>query len=113
MAAIPKTTYVRSRQLLSACREIPCQHCGAQDGTVVAAHSNRGSHGKGRGMKASDQYVASLCHTCHFEVDQGSRLSHDERAAIWDKAHDRTVRELLGRGLWPLDVPIPDLRRFH
>jgi hypothetical protein len=55
-----KFRYVRSKKLLEACREIPCQLCGAQDGTVVAAHSNQAKHGKGRGIKASDEFVAAL-----------------------------------------------------
>jgi hypothetical protein len=110
--AVPKIEYVRSKPLLKACREIPCQACMRSDGTIVAAHSNEARHGKGRSVKASDQYVASLCHLCHHELDQGSRLNRDERQALWAGAHAKTVRELVSRGLWPLDVPIPDLRSF-
>ena len=43
---VPKQAYVRSKALLEACREIPCQHCHRDDGTVVAAHSNQARHGK-------------------------------------------------------------------
>ena len=107
MYSHPKFAYVRNEKLLKACRNIPCQHCGAQDGTVVAAHSNFAKHGKGRGIKASDQYVASLCHTCHFELDQGSWLTKGERSAMWEGAHARTVAELNKRGLWPAEVPQP------
>lgn len=107
MTAYPKTTYTRSRALLEACREIPCQHCGIADGTVVAAHSNSLKHGKGRSIKASDQYVASLCHRCHGDIDQGSYLTKAERASIWTAAHQRTVKELNRLGLWPKGVPQP------
>lgn len=113
MTAIAKFAYVRSKPLLQACRAIPCQHCGCDDGTVCAAHSNQSQHGKGKSIKASDIYVASLCFTCHSELDQGSRLSRDERVEMWMTAHRKTVRLLLARGLWPADVPVPDLRVFH
>lgn len=106
-AAVPKHTYVRSKKLLEACREIPCQHCGIADGTVVAAHSNALANGKGRSIKASDVFVASLCFKCHQEIDQGSYLTKDERVAIWTAAHERTVKELNRLGLWPANVPQP------
>lgn len=105
--AVVKHQYVRSKKLLEACREIPCQHCGIADGTVVAAHSNALAHGKGRSIKASDQFVASLCHRCHGDIDQGSYLTKDERVAIWTAAHERTVKELNRLGLWPKGVPQP------
>lgn len=108
-----KTQYIRSPKLLRACREIACQHCGREDGTVVAAHSNSAKHGKGRSIKASDLYVASMCFGCHSELDQGKNLSKSEREAMWDAAHRKTVKELLRRGLWPMDVPLPDTRVFN
>lgn len=112
MTAFPKTEYVRSPKLMQAYRKIPCQACGIDDGTVVGAHSNQAAHGKGRGIKASDDRAASLCHSCHMAVDQGRSLSRPERESLWTSAHEKTVRELLRRGLWPMDVPVPDLRRF-
>lgn len=105
--AVVKHQYVRSKKLLEACREIPCQHCGIADGTVVAAHSNELSKGKGRSIKASDVFVASLCRECHHEIDQGHTLSKAERIAMWQTAHERTVKELNRLGLWPKGVPLP------
>lgn len=112
MIAYPKTTYVRSRKLLQAVASLPCMHCGSH-GLTQAAHSNQSQHGKGRSIKASDVYTAALCATCHSALDQGSRLSREERVTLWTEAHRRTVRELLRRGLWPADVEIPDVRSFH
>lgn len=109
----PKFEYVRSKPLLIACREIPCQHCGIADGTVVAAHSNQSRHGKGRSVKASDVFVASLCHKCHSDLDQGSGMTRNEREAMWDSAHRNTVKTLVRRGLWPLDVEVPETRRMN
>ena len=85
----PKHVYVRNKRLLEAARHIPCQHCGAEDGTVVAAHSNEGVHGKGRGIKASDEFIAALCFTCHANLDQG-RMSKHDRAEMWHNAHIKT-----------------------
>lgn len=112
ITAQPKREYIRSRKLLDACREIPCQVSGVSDGTVVAAHSNQAIHGKGRGIKADDNRVAAMSYAIHAELDQGKKWSRAEAQAIWWQAHISTVRELLARGLWPLDVPIPDLREF-
>ena len=89
----PKTKYLRDKKRLEACRNLPCQHCGAEDGTVVAAHSNEGIHGKGRGIKASDEFVAALCFTCHANIDQG-RMSKEDRTQIWHNAHVKTIEIL-------------------
>lgn len=102
----PKHEYVRSKELLKNAREIPCQHCGADDGTVVSAHANWGG-GKGRGIKADDNMIASLCHKCHMELDQGTGMSKAERMAMWFDAHLLTVYALNICGLWPDDVPLP------
>lgn len=101
----PKHSYVRSPTLLRHAREIPCQHCGADDGTVVAAHANWGG-GRGRSIKADDNLIASLCFNCHAELDQGKNLSKDERQALWLNAHIKTVQKLTNLGLWPTKVPI-------
>jgi len=88
----------RNRKLLDVCHELPCQHCGIIDGTVVAAHSNQLRDGKGRGLKAHDYRVASLCYKCHMELDQGKDLSKQERVELWDEAHRKTIGQLFERG---------------
>lgn len=102
-----KFTYIRSPALLKACREIACTNCGRQDGTVCAAHSNQAVHGKGRSIKASDVFVASLCHACHSALDQGAAMSRVERESLWDACHRQTVRELIRLDLWPVKVMVP------
>ena len=81
----------RNEKLLKAVRDCPCQHCGAQDGTVVAAHSNQLIDGKGRGLKAHDYRIAALCFRCHAELDQGTKMSKQERVNMWEAAHRATV----------------------
>lgn len=85
----------RNRRLLDACRLLPCAHCGAEDGTVVAAH---GTFGKGMGLKAPDHQIASLCYKCHMVLDQGSKLSRDERRDMWLQAHLKTIAGLFEIG---------------
>lgn len=81
----------RNQKLLEAVRASPCQHCGVIDGTVVAAHSNQLRDGKGRGLKAHDYRIAALCFKCHTELDQGSKLSKQERIEMWEEAHRATI----------------------
>ena len=81
----------RNKKLLELIRVIPCQHCGLQDGTVVAAHSNQLKDGKGRGIKAHDYRVAALCYRCHSELDQGNKLTKEERVQMWEEAHRNTI----------------------
>ena len=88
----------RNKRLLEIARNFPCQHCGIDDGTVVAAHSNQLRDGKGKGIKASDFRIASLCFTCHYELDQGKNLSKQERLEMWEEAHRKTIGLLFDNG---------------
>lgn len=89
----------RNKKLLELIRQSPCQHCGVQDGTVVAAHSNQLRDGKGRGIKAHDYRIAALCFTCHADLDQGAQLSREERLNMWEEAHRKTVGWLFDNNL--------------
>lgn len=88
----------RNKKLLEYARRLPCQHCGADDGTVVAAHSNQLRDGKGRGLKASDYRIASLCYSCHSEIDQGKKLDKSQRVSMFEDAHRSTIGEFFERG---------------
>ena len=88
----------RNPDLLRVVRLLPCQSCGIEDGTVVAAHSNQLRHGKGRGLKAHDWRIAALCYRCHMDLDQGSG-SREEKKRTWQDAHEQTLHELFLRGL--------------
>lgn len=80
----------RNRKLLDLANGAPCMSCGAQDGTVVAAHANWSDFGKGMSHKASDAAIAYLCCRCHTEIDQGASLSKAERRAKWVEASVKT-----------------------
>ncbi len=102
---IPKFKYFRSKKHLKNVASLTCQHCGLE-GSTQAAHSNRLIHGKGRGVKASDEYTAALCIRCHFILDQGSKLTKEERIDMWEKAHRKTIERLIELDLWPDEVKI-------
>ena len=89
----------RNRKLLDLARNQACVNCGAEDGTVVPAHSNLGEHGKGKSLKADDSMVMWLCHTCHSELDQGKRMSRDERREFTYKMILRTYARMWEQGL--------------
>ena len=88
----------RNKKLLEIVRNFPCQMCGIENGTVVAAHSNQLRDGKGRGLKAHDYRIAALCFQCHYEIDQGSKLLQVERINRWEEAHRGTIALLFERG---------------
>ncbi len=68
----------RCRKLLDLAEGEACANCGAEDGTIVAAHSNLMIHGKGKSIKAHDCFIAFLCHRCHAWLDQGSGMDPTE-----------------------------------
>jgi hypothetical protein len=88
----------RNKKMLELVRQSPCQTCGTEDGTVVAAHSNQLRDGKGRGLKAHDYRIAALCFRCHTELDQGTKMSKAERVESWEEAHRGTIGWLFEKG---------------
>jgi hypothetical protein len=104
-----KQTYIRSKKLLKLVAGLDCQLCGS--GTCVqAAHSNWAQWGgKGKSIKASDEYTAALCQSCHYDIDQGAKWSKAERQQAWAIAHYKTVQVLTDSGQWPVDIPIPNI----
>lgn len=105
---VPKHAYIRDERLRDMCRAMTCQHCGSH-AAVTWAHSNQAQHGKGKSIKASDQFVAAMCQACHTELDQGSRWTREQRIAIWTDAHNRTVSTAIANGTWPDGVPVPTI----
>jgi hypothetical protein len=89
----------RNQKLLEIVRQLPCQLCGIEDGTVVAAHSNQQKHNKGTGIKAHDWAIAALCHTCHMKLDQGKHYDKDTRIALWNTAFEKTLHLLWTQGI--------------
>lgn len=88
----------RNRKILAHASGQPCQNCGADDRTVVAAHSNQQEHGRGMRLKSHDMYVAFLCNACHYWYDYGCGLSpchlyradRGQKKDMFDRAMQRT-----------------------
>jgi hypothetical protein len=97
----PKFTYLRSKSHRMAVAALDCQLCG-KPGPSQCAHSNQAIHGKGRGIKASDEYCAALCPRCYDMIDSGYSLSREDRQELWNLAHARTERAL---GVSPNSAP--------
>lgn len=83
----------RNKRLLREAQFHPCQYCDADDGTIVAAHSNQLIHGKGMGIKAHDCFIAYLCDRDHSIVDGRSHpnIKQETREEIWTIAHRNTI----------------------
>lgn len=101
-----KFKYWRSKQHLKNVASLPCQQCGLE-GQTQAAHSNLSIHGKGRSIKASDEYTVALCFACHHDLDAGHSLTKDEKQRMYFDALRNTWLELLARDLVVVDVPVP------
>lgn len=86
----------RSKGWLKAVASLSCQRCGA-DGTQ-AAHANWGHYGKGMAMKAHDCFTAALCQHCHFAIDQGAKMTGEERRDAWEDAFRKTLVALCESG---------------
>lgn len=89
----------RSARILMLAKGQPCVMCGADDGTVVSAHSNLHEHGKSMASKADDSMIAWLCYRCHAEYDQGKSMSKDERRDFILTAICRTHMKMFKHGM--------------
>lgn len=74
---------MRDAKRLAAIRKLPCIRCGNPNSQ--AAHSNSAKHGKGRGIKASDQFTIPLCAICHAAFDQYKLGNREQSEAMFEK----------------------------
>lgn len=89
-AAIPKTEYFRSPDMMVAVRTFPCGRCGKTIEGTCGAHPNWSWADKGGRIKAHD-LVAAMCPSDHYAIDQGKELTGEEREMIWLKAFYNTM----------------------
>ena len=83
---------MRDPKRLAATRKLPCIKCGQSPSQ--AAHSNFGEHGKGKGIKANDNYTIPLCHICHRWFDGYFQLTREQSKEWFDKMLEKTERML-------------------
>ena len=99
MTAIPKFSYLRSKKHLQNVASLPCQICYVE-GRTQASHSNQAIHGKGRSIKASDEFTAAICVEHHYEIDSGTSLTKQQRIDMWNEAYQKTVNRLKEQNKW-------------
>ena len=61
------------------------------------AHGPKSWLNGGGALKAADVFAAA-CHPCHVELDQGRRLTREERQWYWGRGAARTWAELMRLG---------------
>lgn len=86
--SLQKNTRYQNKSLLELAKYMPCQGCGAEDGTIVMAHSNFAIHGKAKGMKAHDCFVAALCQECHAWLDSGTKPYFNGYGMQWQPTRE-------------------------
>lgn len=74
---------MRDSKRLAEIRKLPCVRCGNPNSQ--AAHSNSAKHGKGRGIKSSDQFTIPLCFKCHAAFDRFELGNRAESEAMFEK----------------------------
>lgn len=74
---------MRNPKRLAEIRKLPCVRCGNPNSQ--AAHSNSARHGKGRGIKASDQFTIPLCALCHAAFDRFELGNRAESEAMFER----------------------------
>lgn len=83
---------MRSPKRLAEIRKLPCVRCGNPNSQ--AAHSNSSKHGKGRGIKASDQFTIPLCAICHAAFDRFELGNREQSETMFEKWLVRVDRML-------------------
>ena len=94
------TLTYRNPKLLVGAKGAPCQSCGSEDYTTVAAHSNQSRDGRGYAHKSADYRVAYLCMHCHDLVDgRAGALTRAEKVDLFEAAHRRTIGYIFESGI--------------
>jgi hypothetical protein len=83
------------KRLRDACAGEPCYLrvlaiCLGRHESVVDCHSNELAHGKGRGLKARDEFTVPGCGPCHYWLDFGP-APRAEKFGTFRRAHAEWV----------------------
>ncbi len=83
---------MRDNKRLATIRKFPCVRCGGRPSQ--AAHSNSSKHGKGRSIKASDEFTVPLCFKCHAAFDRFELGNREESEKLFEQWLVKTERML-------------------
>lgn len=109
-APVEKERPVRSEPYRRLVASLGCIYCGIE-GFTQHAHANTG---KGAGIKTDDRFAFPLCadrpdqRGCHSLFDQGALFSKAVRREVEKEWARRTAQYLIGAGLWPAGLDIPE-----
>ena len=115
MLAIQKDKNLRNRKLLDLAHLVnECQFrlptcIGYVPHGCEPIHSDHQEHGKGMGIKASDDQHVAGCHNCHLFYSSG-KLSRSEKFNLFNKARVRTFA-LYAKNRWLEKVGYVDVKR--
>lgn len=76
---------------------IPACCTGPSPEGLEPAHGPKSWLDGGGAMKSADVFAAA-CHACHAELDQGRRLTREERQWYWARGAVRTWAALMKSG---------------
>jgi hypothetical protein len=106
-----KTPRYENRKLLDLCRGEPCElnYPGCTGGTnpdrpSVPCHPNWLEDGKGVGYKGHDHLAVPGCPDCHYQHDQGTLYTTEQKKEVHDSAHKRYFTRRLTEGRVTLKV---------
>lgn len=92
----------RNKKILQSAKGETCTirsvWCNGNTNTTVAAHSDYQEHGKGKGLKSHDCFVAYSCSRCHDWISQSAASRADKYDAFCRGMH-RTWLKLLQNGV--------------
>ncbi|WP_436897730.1 hypothetical protein [Acinetobacter gyllenbergii] len=83
---------MRDVKRLCAIRKLACIRCSGRPSQ--AAYSNSSKHGKGLGVKASDEFTVPLCHRSRYLFDTLQLGTREELEAMFDQWLDKTEKML-------------------
>ena len=90
MTSYFKHKLFRSEPFRRLVTSLPCQWCGASG--TQAAHRNQG---KGLSLKTSDALVVALCPDCHHELDQGTKMTKEQRRDFWNDCYIKQMQYMI------------------
>lgn len=100
-----------NRRLLDLCQGAPChlQYPGCTGGTSpdapsVPCHDNRQEGGRGFAYKSHDHLAVPGCPSCHFQHDEGTTYTAEQKGEVMDRAQRKWLSGLLARGVIEIRV---------
>lgn len=89
---------------MAVVRRLACRRCGKPAGPKRGNDFCHRNMGKAKSMKTDCREGWSGCPRCHKEIDEGG-LPREERRRLELEYGASTRAEVIGKGLWPKNLP--------